>query len=76
MKPILIAGITIVNLALVSYSIAIFNQNRKKMMSWRVLAFLTVGVVFDVTATTSLLFLPFSLPCSGISIHIYPNLMQ
>jgi hypothetical protein len=51
MKPILIAGITIVNLALISYSIAIFNQNRKKLMSRKVLTFLTIGVVLDVTAT-------------------------
>lgn len=51
MKPVLIAGITIVNLALISYSIAIFNQTRQKLMSRKVLTFLTVGVVFDITAT-------------------------
>ncbi len=55
MKPILIAGITIVNLALISYSIAIFNQNRKKLMSRKVLNFLTVGVVLDVTATVCMI---------------------
>ena len=51
MKPVLIAGISIVNLALISYTIAIFIQSRKKVMSRQVLTFLTVGVVFDITAT-------------------------
>ena len=51
MKPILIAGISIVNLALISYSIAIFSQNRKKLMSRIVLTFLTIGVITDISAT-------------------------
>ncbi|MFC2101659.1 hypothetical protein ACFLS7_01545 [Bacteroidota bacterium] len=51
MKPVLIAGISIVNLALISYTIAIVIQSRKKLMSRNVLTFLTVGVVFDITAT-------------------------
>jgi hypothetical protein len=51
MKPVLIAGISIVNLALISYTIAIIIQSRKKMMSRQVLTFLTIGVVFDVVAT-------------------------
>ena len=51
MKPVLIAGISIVNLALISYTIAIIIQSRKKIMSRNVLTFLTVGVVFDITAT-------------------------
>lgn len=51
MKPVLIVGISIVNLALISYTIAIVIQSRKKMMSRQVLTFLTVGVIFDITAT-------------------------
>jgi hypothetical protein len=51
MKPVLIAGITIVNLALISYSIAIITQSRKKLMSRQVLTFLTIGVMLDITAT-------------------------
>lgn len=51
MKPVLIAGMTIVNLALISYSIAIIKQTRSKVMSERVLTFLTIGVLFDITAT-------------------------
>lgn len=51
MKPVLMAGMTIVNLALLSYTIAIILQRRKKIMSSAVLIFLTTGVVFDITAT-------------------------
>lgn len=51
MKPVLIAGISIVNLALISYSVAIILQSRKRVMSNQVLAFLSIGVVFDITAT-------------------------
>jgi hypothetical protein len=51
MKPILIAGISIVNLALISYSAALFVQSRKKSISQPVLIFLTIGIVFDITST-------------------------
>ncbi|MHC1707690.1 MAG: hypothetical protein AB9842_09230 [Bacteroidales bacterium] len=51
MKPVLIAGITIVNLALISYSIAIISQTRNKVITRKILTFLTVGVIFDITAT-------------------------
>ncbi|HRY32045.1 MAG TPA: hypothetical protein P5531_03655 [Bacteroidales bacterium] len=51
MKPVLIAGISIVNLALIFYSIAILTQLRKKILYTRVLVFLTLGLVFDITAT-------------------------
>lgn len=51
MKPVLIAGITIVNLALLSYSVAIITQTKKKIINKTVLSFLTIGVVFDITAT-------------------------
>jgi hypothetical protein len=51
MKPILIAGITIVNLALISYATAIIIQSRKKYITRFVLTFLTIGILFDFTAT-------------------------
>jgi hypothetical protein len=51
MKPVLIAGITIVNLALVSYSIAIITQLRTKILSRKILIFLAIGVFLDVSAT-------------------------
>jgi len=55
MKPVLIAGISIVNLALISYTIAIVIQSRKKLMSRKVLTFLTIGVIFDITATVCMI---------------------
>ncbi|MCK9421555.1 MAG: hypothetical protein M0Q38_03055 [Bacteroidales bacterium] len=51
MKPILITGISIVNLALISYAIAIVIQNRKKSITRHVLTFLTIGIIFDITST-------------------------
>jgi hypothetical protein len=51
MKPILIAAVTIVHLALFSYTIAIILQNRGKILSQKVLTFLALGVFFDITST-------------------------
>ena len=51
MKPILIAGTTIVNLALIFYSIFIYSERKTKKAGKKVLTFLTIGVIFDITAT-------------------------
>lgn len=51
MKPILIAGTTIVNLALVSYSVFIYFERKYKSSSARVLTFLSIGVLLDSIAT-------------------------
>ncbi len=51
MKTILIVGAATVTLALVSYSIAIINEQRNKIASKKVLYFLTIGWVLDVSAT-------------------------
>jgi hypothetical protein len=51
MNPTLMAGIYIVNLALISYTTAIIIQCRKKLMTRNVLTFLTLGIIFDVTST-------------------------
>jgi len=55
MSPILIAGVIIVNLALLSYSVAIITEQRKKLVNSFVLTFLTVGVIFDITATVCMI---------------------
>ncbi|MCX6277864.1 MAG: hypothetical protein NT004_07190 [Bacteroidetes bacterium] len=47
-----IVGIIIVQVALVCYSIAIISEQRKRIVSRKVLSFLIMGVVFDITATT------------------------
>jgi len=51
MKPILIAGTTIVTLALISYTIFIITEQKKKHITKTVLTFLTSGVICDITAT-------------------------
>ncbi len=45
-------GITVVIFALTAYSIAIITEQRKKIISKKVLTFLTLGVFLDITATT------------------------
>ncbi len=55
MSPILIAGTIIVNLALVSYAVGIIGEQRSHRVSPRVLAFLVVGVILDVTATACMI---------------------
>lgn len=51
MNSILIAGSIIVTLALISYTIAIVSEQRKKIISKTVIVFLTVGIFLDITAT-------------------------
>jgi uncharacterized repeat protein (TIGR03987 family) len=51
MKTISMIGAFIVTLALISYSIAIFNERRKKHITKKILIFLTIGVILDITAT-------------------------
>ena len=51
MKTIIIFATTIVNLALISYSIAIITEQVKHRISSRVLTFFSMGLTFDITAT-------------------------
>lgn len=51
MKPVLIAGTIIVNLALISYTLFIIIERKTKKTDSKVLLFLTIGVIFDITAT-------------------------
>ena len=52
MNPLLQSGTTIVIFALISYSIAIITEQRKKILRRRILIFLTLGVALDINATT------------------------
>jgi len=74
MKPILIAGTTIVNLALIFYSIAIITEQRKHRISKFILSFLTIGVVFDITATICMIIGSTSSPFSPHGILGYSSL--
>jgi hypothetical protein len=51
MKTISMIGSFIVTLALISYSIAILTEQFKKIINIRVLRFLSLGVILDISAT-------------------------
>lgn len=51
MNTLSIIGATIVTLALISYSIGIISEQVKRKIIPRVLVFITLGVILDVTAT-------------------------
>jgi uncharacterized repeat protein (TIGR03987 family) len=55
MKTISMIGAFIVTLALISYSIAVFNERRKKHINKFILSFLTTGLVLDITATACMI---------------------
>jgi hypothetical protein len=47
-----LAGIILVQIALILYSIAIITEQRKRLATGSVRSFLTLGVFFDIVATT------------------------
>ena len=55
MAPILMAGIIIVNLALIFYSVGIFIEQRRHQVTQKVLFFLTLGIIFDIVATACMI---------------------
>jgi hypothetical protein len=55
MTPLLRAGVTIVVLALASYTVGVVFEQRARRVGRLALAFLVSGVVFDVTATVCMI---------------------
>lgn len=55
MRTISMIGAFIVTLALISYSIAVLGERRKKHITKSILSFLTVGLIFDITATACMI---------------------
>lgn len=51
MNPLAKAGATIVVFALLSYSVSVFTEQRRRRVTPAVLLFLTLGLMLDVTAT-------------------------
>jgi hypothetical protein len=51
MNPLSRTGAVIVVFALLSYTVAVVAEQRRRRLAPHVLAFLTVGVLLDVTAT-------------------------
>jgi hypothetical protein len=64
LNPTLIKAVTVVCFALVSYSIAVITEQRRKSVSKFVLTFLTLGVTLDITSTILMY-----MGSSGITIH-------
>lgn len=55
MNGLSITGASIVTLALISYSIGILSEQFRKKFIPRVLIFITLGVILDVTATVCMI---------------------
>jgi hypothetical protein len=51
MNKLLLIGTSVVNIALIFYSISIITEQRRHIITKNVLNFLTLGVIFDITAT-------------------------
>ncbi len=51
MKTISIIGAFVVTLALISYSIGVITEQRKRKVVKAVLIFITTGIILDITAT-------------------------
>jgi hypothetical protein len=51
MNPLSRTGATIVVFALFSYTVAVVGEQRRRRLAPQTLAFLTIGVLLDVTAT-------------------------
>jgi hypothetical protein len=66
MNPLIQTGTTIVIFALISYSIAIITEQRKGVVSKKVLGFLTLGVILDITAT---IFMVLGSSKGGFTLH-------
>ena len=55
MPPILLAGIIIVNLALLAYTIGIISEQRSHRVRRGTLNWLRLGVILDITATVCMI---------------------
>jgi uncharacterized repeat protein (TIGR03987 family) len=51
MNEILIRAVIVVTVALVCYAIGVITEQRKGIVAWTVLIFLTAGVVLDIAST-------------------------
>jgi uncharacterized repeat protein (TIGR03987 family) len=51
MKIILVVGSAIVTMALISYTVGIISEQRTRILKWKVLIFLALGLLFDISGT-------------------------
>jgi uncharacterized repeat protein (TIGR03987 family) len=68
------AGVGIVNAALICYSIGVISEQRSHIVSKKVISFLTVGVVLDVIATICMIIGSTNSPFSTHGILGYSSL--
>jgi uncharacterized repeat protein (TIGR03987 family) len=66
MNTTLIRAVVVVTFALVFYSVAVITEQRKRCITRFVLAFLTAGVIFDISATTLMIIGAHKIP---ITVH-------
>jgi EamA domain-containing membrane protein RarD len=52
LNPVIIRAVVVVTFALAFYSIAVITEQRKSMVTKRVLFFLTGGVLLDISSTS------------------------
>ncbi len=64
MNPTIIKAVIVVTIALVSYSVGVIAEQRKKSITRFVLGFLTLGVILDITSTVLMI-----LGSDGITYH-------
>ena len=75
MNPILHIAVFVVTCALLSYSFAVIPAHRKRRISKSTLAFLTIGVVLDVTATALMIWGSKNIPLTPHGILGYSALV-
>lgn len=66
MNKTILIGTIIVNLALISYSIAVFKQRKAKVLNKNIMTLLTLGIILDITAT---IFMVIGSSKGGFTIH-------
>ncbi|NQU34959.1 MAG: hypothetical protein HQ521_17165 [Bacteroidetes bacterium] len=74
MKPLAIIAATIVTIALISYSVAIITEQRKRKVLNLVLIFLTLGVTLDITSTAMMIIVSENSPFTLHGIMGYTSL--
>jgi len=73
-KPLAIIAATIVTIALISYSVAIITEQRKRKVLNLVLIFLTLGVTLDITSTAMMIIVSENSPFTLHGIMGYTSL--
>jgi hypothetical protein len=64
LNPTIIKAVIVVTIALISYSVGVIAEQRKKSITKFVLGFLTLGVVLDITSTVLMI-----MGSDGITYH-------